>query len=583
MEGSSSSAHVPESPSSAEEYAEKAERAEWIRRLFPVDSTNDSDIQLSVNSEQQAMGSKSNNKPLGHSYLVILPPEIIGNIVSCLNNRTIKNLRLTCRRLAAVAELHITRVFLSANPLNIQVFRAIANHDRHRHRIVEIIYDDARLWSSAVDAAEAREPGRSDLFWTDIPSDLGWFRSERDANIQEINHRRGTDDIRRPEHVAMARRMLDELSLKESWAYYHDLLRQQEEVIASGADADALRYGLQRFPSLRKVTVTPQTHGWLFMPLYVTPMIRAFPPGLNCPIPRAWPYALDSPIHAAPWENEKERWRGFNLVTKILAEGQHNVSEYEIDGHHLGTGLNCRLFDEPCDEYDDFVSILSLPGLKKLRLSLFVDGQDSIDSEWWALRNGLLPEALAKATELEHVSIATGWNPEGRIEPPGLGRFLPIDCWPKLQHFELWHVGVNQAELLSVISQLPDGLLSLQLNFLTIHDTGNYRDLLNAMRDRLHWHEQRPQARVIIGVPVDEYIRGRAIWIDEEIDSFFKGNGKNPFEDDDGQELDNVPRFGMGVVRDAFDPNYVRPWVDFSTYQKLGYAKRSAGECSEEP
>ncbi|KAL7972749.1 hypothetical protein HDV63DRAFT_370012 [Trichoderma sp. SZMC 28014] len=178
---------------------------------------------------------------------------------------------------------------------------------------------------------------------------------------------------------------------------------------------------------------------------------------------------MERRLQVAPWGNEKSRWRDFNLVTKILAEGRHNVLEYEIDGHHLGTGLNCRIFDE------DFVSVLRIAGFKTLRLSLFVDGQERLG--WPALRNGLLREALAEATQVEHVSIATdlfdhlhSWVQA----PPGLERFLPIECWPKLQHFELWNVDVDLAELLSVISQLPDGLLCLQLNSLRFY-SGCYR------------------------------------------------------------------------------------------------------------
>lgn len=540
-------------------------RAERIHRMFPIVS-GDGDVDLSLASSQRhAITSNSVEKQTCLSYLTLFPPEIIGNILSGLDNRAIKSLRLTCRRFSAIAGLRINRVFLSANPLNIQVFRAIADHDELRHRIVEIIYDDARLWRDAADAPEARAP--SNPIYGDYrlyPTDMEWFQSERNENISELRHRQNDDDPRRPEHVAMARRVHAELSLEESWAYYQDLLRQQVEVIASGADAEALRYGLQRFPSLRKVTVTPATHGWLFTPLYETPMIRAFPYGFNCPIPRAWPYAIDCDLRVAPWENEKTRWRGFNLVTKILAEGRHNVLEYEIDGHHLGTGLNCRIFDHRCEEYEDFISILRLPGFKKLQLSLFVDGQEAMG--WSALRTGLLRKALAEATQMEHVSIATNlnWFPNEREEAPGLTRFLPIECWPRLQHFELWHVDVDLAELLSVISQLPDGLLSIQLNFLYIN-LGHYRDLLDQMRDRLRWCEQRPLTRVVIGVRTHDCIRGRAIWLEKEIDDFFKRGGINPFEQVDYHDSP-LPRFGMGVVRDAFDPDYVRPWVDEGTY-----------------
>ncbi|KAM0461758.1 hypothetical protein ACHAO4_000943 [Trichoderma viride] len=569
MGASSSSTYVREPSLSPEEEAEEAlrDRAEKIHSMFPIVS-GDGDVDLSLASSQRhAITSDSDGKESSSSYLTLLPPEILENILGSLDNRAIKSLRLTCRQFSTFA-LRINRVFLSANPLNIQVFRTIADHSILRHRIVEIIYDDARLWRDAADAPEAREPSIPIYGdYRDYPSDMEWFQSERLENIQELRQRQWHDDPRRPEHVAIARRVHDELPLEESWAYYQDLLRQQEEVIASGADADALRYGLQRFPSLRKVTVTPTTYGWLFTPLYETPMIRALPYGFNCPIPRAWPYALLMGLQVQPWENEKARWRGFNLVTKILAEGRHNVSEYEIDGHHLGAGLNCRIFDGRCEEYEDFVSVLRLPGFKKLKLSLFVDGQEGY--EWSALRNGLLRKALAEATQLEHVSIATGWKFSGRREAPGLRRFLPTECWPKLQHFELWHVDVDLGELLSVISQLPDGLVSLQLNFLSIYH-GHYRDLLDQMRDKLHWCKQRPLTRVVIGVPINHYIRGRAIWLEKEIDDFFKRGGINPFEKDDGQDS-RLPRFGMGVVRDALDRDYVRPWVDSDTYKKLGY------------
>lgn len=51
---------------------------------------------------------------------------------------------------------------------------------------------------------------------------------------------------------------------------------------------------------------------------------------------------------------------------------------------------------------------------------------------------------------------------------------------------------------------------------------------------------------MIIGVPYDDYIRGRAIWLEEEIDDFFKRGGMNPFEIDEGEDPCQ-PRFGMGV------------------------------------
>jgi hypothetical protein len=47
--------------------------------------------------------------------------------------------------LSRIAHLRLKRVFLSANLRNIEVLRAIADHEVLRHNIVEIIWDDVRL------------------------------------------------------------------------------------------------------------------------------------------------------------------------------------------------------------------------------------------------------------------------------------------------------------------------------------------------------------------------------------------------------------------------------------------------------
>lgn len=80
--------------------------------------------------------------------LTSLPNELLGVIAAELPiNRDVKNLRLTCKRLgeAALANLKLSRVFLSAHPLNIKVLRATADHDHFRYKVTELIWDDARF------------------------------------------------------------------------------------------------------------------------------------------------------------------------------------------------------------------------------------------------------------------------------------------------------------------------------------------------------------------------------------------------------------------------------------------------------
>lgn len=66
-------------------------------------------------------------------------------VESYLPNRDIKNLRLVSRDFLNTFRLRLDRVFLSANTLNIEVFRSIADHETFRHHVVEIIWDDSLL------------------------------------------------------------------------------------------------------------------------------------------------------------------------------------------------------------------------------------------------------------------------------------------------------------------------------------------------------------------------------------------------------------------------------------------------------
>ncbi|CDM38300.1 unnamed protein product [Penicillium roqueforti FM164] len=72
-------------------------------------------------------------------WFLRFPPEIVSSIVSFLPNKDVKSLRLTYKALGEISPFSSSRVFLSANSLNIQVFRAIVDYLKFRHKIREII------------------------------------------------------------------------------------------------------------------------------------------------------------------------------------------------------------------------------------------------------------------------------------------------------------------------------------------------------------------------------------------------------------------------------------------------------------
>jgi hypothetical protein len=482
---------------------------------------------------------------------------------------------------------------LSANSRNLEVFYAIAGHETFRKGIVEIVWDDARLVYNIERTNEAIHQLMESPSRERCPS---WFSRACKKNIDDLASRK-ENDADRPDHVARTQQIDAQLPLNVSWNYYQQLLRQQEDVLESGADIDALRHGLDRFPSLRRITITPAAHGFLFTPLYETPMIRAFPYGFNYPIPRGWPTPDlgEVPYEAPPWDDEaeKRKWRGFSIVTRELAKQDHHISELILDVNQLNTGLNCHVFDQPCEEYDNLALLLRRPGFCRIDLALLADGQEWED--WSSFRSGYLKLALGEARDLQHVSLRTQVDVNQFYEATLSGTsestehfiplrtILPIDKWQRLRHFGLSNFLVRQDDLISLLAALPASLRFVELSYLTfLGDGGNYRDLLADMRNTLGWRDRpanwRPMVTILVGI--QHIVSTRALCMDSEVNEFLYGDGTNPF----GQAGygPDQPSYGRGIERDPFEPAHDRPNVDYITLMRMGIVKKDAGLLGEQ-
>lgn len=71
------------------------------------------------------------------------------------------------------------------------------------------------------------------------------------------------------------------MPLEGAWAYYQQLVQQQRDVLVSKAHIIALEKHIGSFLALQRIVITPAAHGWIYNPLYETPMIRAFLRGFN--------------------------------------------------------------------------------------------------------------------------------------------------------------------------------------------------------------------------------------------------------------------------------------------------------------
>ncbi|KAH8696278.1 hypothetical protein BGW36DRAFT_342962 [Talaromyces proteolyticus] len=536
------------------------------------------------------MSSDPLTSAINYSYLFHLPLELLTSIFELLPNRDLKNARLTCRGLRNTVRLRLDRVFISANPRNIKVARAIANDETYRRGIVEIVWDDSLL---AITRDYQYSDSSDDETSPNNDKPPAWFRHELEENLHHIlTQHVKPDDPDLPIHVVTAQRAAALISVKEAWTYYQTLFQQQKTVLTSGADVSALHYALERFPSLRRVTITPATHGVLFHPLYQTPMIRNFPRELNYPIRYGW-LAPKTPISGpeAPPSGDlddasMDPWHGFRMVTQILAKmrDHHHVTELVLDAVGLLSGISCRIFESPCREYNDLIALLQQPGFKQLDLALIVGGE--WHNDWVSFRNGNLSRMLAGAPDLEHIALSTSVEPDPAAHAGSDGdmknfiplrSIFPVDRWHRLRHFALSQFLVKQADVIEFLAALPETLRSVELSFLIFLDPeGNYHDMLAEMRKRLgSWQKREKWARpkVVIGVNSlrTSKMIGRAIWIDNEVEEFLYGAGKNPF----GILYDkNSVQFGYGVVRDVFEPEFERPYVDRDTMEKLGYYKK---------
>ncbi|KAH7175037.1 uncharacterized protein B0J16DRAFT_349456 [Fusarium flagelliforme] len=500
-----------------------------------------------------------------------LPVELLNQIISSLSNRSIKNLRQTCTFLSKIAQLRLDRVFLSTNPLDIEAFTAIAQDDTLRLGVREIIYDDARFWDEYGLQTTAFIPTLEDYDFETATGVSPWYRyfySDEVKKAREILEK----DRENLAHIKVSD------DCEESYKRYQKLLQGQKEVIAQSRDISALRYGLARFPNLTRVELTIATYGRQLEPFYYTPTIRSLPQDLIYPSARGWPGTLlyeDVIPYVEAWEGEeKEKWRGFCVVTREVARHLREnptsrIAEFSIDVNDLPSGINFRLFENTeSAEYTDLVTIMSHPGLKRFDLPLYTVGVEDPDDSA-ALYNQLY-DLLSIATDLQHVSLSTNidfqdelWEIVGRAEHCfPLCTIFPIDNWSNLRHFSLSRLFVKQADVRNFLAAMPTTLKSIELSFLefTPWYRDCYRGLFEDMRSTLGWQhrprDNQPKIRVLV-----ERKGGKVVDVSAEAESYMYDEGENPFTIGSNPfypEKRFYVFYDVGIEVDVFDPNYKR-------------------------
>ncbi|KAJ5570838.1 hypothetical protein N7535_004498 [Penicillium sp. DV-2018c] len=289
-----------------------------------------------------------------------------GCIESHLSNADKNSLRLACEQFNNAVSLRPNRVFLPANPLNIVVFCNIASHNKFRHQVNEIIWDEARLYWGPLRMAQSMEGH-------DYLSD----EAEPDNNREWA-----AEDWRRhwPEEHGQRHWMISptSVSLKRdgcpTWSKNACENNSLIDILADQSDLKAFAFGVKQFPALKRVTNTPAAHDTLVTSLYSTLMIRAFPKGFNHPflVVGCGPEKSKRPLLHTQL---RDRYRGFRTARNVRANDPNSVSELAMTSNSIPTRINCTIFDEPCEEYNHFATVLKKPGFRRLDDALLGGGE----------------------------------------------------------------------------------------------------------------------------------------------------------------------------------------------------------------
>ncbi|CAH0058834.1 unnamed protein product [Clonostachys solani] len=500
--------------------------------------------------------------------LLNLPAEIHNEIAFFLSGREVKNLRLVCTKALERFPLKLSRVFLSPNEADIKVFRKVSEHETLRHQVVELVWDHTyfpelhsmaygRIGSELVDMVD---------FQT---------RCELEAAQTRVRQKRFSQSgLQFPDQAKWPE--ADEVDYEFSTNFSEPR-----------GDLRALSDYIYRFPRLKKITICHVTQGWLFEPFYDTPTTRLLPRGFKYHIDRV---DCVQEYNEEVWSKMKREYpkyfRGYIGILNVLASVGNNlkIEELSIQSNGLYFGLTAHIFDRVTPEYRDLVALLSRPTFRRLDLVLTTNSQKRI--HWPAFRSGHLRNALGRAVNLQHFSLAADihtfrldeydWTP--------LNQFIPADFWPLLRSFRLMGFLVKQGDLVTFLGVLPLSVRSIELGQLSfVRGHGNYATLLDLIKDELHWSDRQvaKQPRLTIIIAIDRFAPpGMMNWIDSETQEFIYNHGRNPFRGPRGPvDVDA----GVGVERDAFNPDHEWPYQDdFDWEQEVKIMRRQNHRLSSD-
>jgi hypothetical protein len=524
-----------------------------------------------------------------------LPAELLAIISEHLAKLDIKRLRLANKYLAINMDLRIERVYVSPNRANLNCLQRILDHPRYKHRVREIVWDDAQLeeypnlesfrHAVCVDESKVRrdiERVLEKAIQRDHDESAEYralehddfFQGERLTEVAKgillrINDQFSRDVIARNAFM---------MSIEESYKSYQTLYGEEQEIMKRGLDDSALRQALAGFTNLHRITLTSEVwRPWNLSPRYDTPFFRSLPAGFRKP--SVWPWLGDRP-HPPPTQiahrdvamstRSADKYppelRGYSIIVAALLVMQSPcITEFIIDPANECTGISLQVLN-PKTSYFQY----TLHMLRHVPLTRFILSFEHHDH----LRNHRALYASSIRTLLEQMQHLEHFD----FRPNSLLRHVPSstsgDEWlipwrltfpdamgSRLKTLALRNMYVDYDELVQAIEKLRV-VEHITFDNVSVLGTDGFYDryktwfaFLHVLKAHYADDHTASKPRITYIAPFVEGPLGtlRCRLVEDEIGEFLYQEGECPFHGEDG-----LMEPLLGWVVDDRDENF---WV----------------------
>ena len=375
-----------------------------------------------------------------------LPDELVLEVLPHLHNTELKTARLVCRRWSCyAAESLFSKIFISPDQVNLDVFRSICNHPLLSRCVRHLQYDRLHL--------------KPNIELSEYTNAL--FRETRDRLQYSEERPIETDDIQRTEFYTIVKNS----SRGQHDREYHPALRRRAK--AKCMTFDFIRTGFQRYVTQAQLqkrfidgtdieSIIEDGLKTLDHLDAVTISDAGLRPelGTGSVLSRSWKSQSDWPSYV--FESEPHA-QAYPMISDALLKAQKHIHHLQLEGTVGDTVCNVMNHDSPSSYYA-FNPVYR--ELKTLRLTLEVEYPLSMDDGYLYYMHEMLRSMLS----LQDLRLAFVSDESRRVWKNPSAIFPDFGQWTQLTKLTLENMTFSTTGLLELIVLRMPSLQHLTLS-----------------------------------------------------------------------------------------------------------------------